>query len=230
MPKQSTIGAPSEGNHKIGGVPTVHYLDFQSKGRGQVVRLFFEDAGISYHDVRYDNDELPAAKKGKLGAMNPLCTLPVLELNGRTLMQSYAMLRHFARLLNEYDGTTEEERYWVDAMCDIATDWRTLFVQAFLHPNHAVTYPAHTAGDRVRFLRGLETHLTSHELSRAGPFVIGSRITYADLVIYQVCHDEGLSKDQCEGLASYPRLAQLVTAVEARPNVKAFLDSSRYLG
>jgi len=32
------------------------------------------------------------------------------------------MLRHFGRQLGAYDGNTEEEKYWADAMCDIAID------------------------------------------------------------------------------------------------------------
>lgn len=63
--------------------------------------------------------------------MNPQGTFPVLELNGKVLTQSYAILRHLARLLEEYDGINEDEVYWVDAMCDVALDWRTKFVEAF---------------------------------------------------------------------------------------------------
>ena len=59
---------------------------------------------------------------GKLQEYNPLGTIPVLELNGRILTQSYAILRHFSRQLGAYDGKTEEEKYWVDALCDVAID------------------------------------------------------------------------------------------------------------
>ena len=107
---------------------------------------------------------------------------------------------------------------------------RTLFIQAFFSPNKDETYPKHQNGDRANFLKALETHLKSNELSTRGPFVIGKEITYADMVIYQICHDENLIQDGRKGLKDYPRLAQLVDAVEARPNVKAFLQSDRYLG
>lgn len=50
------------------------------------------------------------------------------------------------------------------------------------------------------------------------------------MVIYQVCHDEGLTKDGQKGLQEYKRLAELVRGVEARPNVRKFLDSEKYLG
>lgn len=63
-----------------------------------------------------------------------------------------------------------------------------------------------------------------------GPYVTGKDITYADLVLYQICHDEGLTQEGRNGLKGYPKLVELVDAVEARPNVKAFLQSDRYLG
>ena len=122
MPTTDKCGTPSKVNRAIGGVPIIHYLDFASRGRGQVVRLLFEDAGIAYEDVRYPDEELPEAKKTILGKLNPASTLPILELNGKVLTQSYALLRHFSRILNQYDGKTEDEKYWVDAMCDLAAD------------------------------------------------------------------------------------------------------------
>lgn len=122
MPSTNKIGTPSEANKKIGGVPTIHYFDFQSRGRGQVVRLLWEDAGIAYEDVRYSFEEYPEYKKSKISQLNPNATIPVVELNGKILTQSYAILRRFARQLGAYDGSSEEEKYWVDAMCDIVID------------------------------------------------------------------------------------------------------------
>ena len=91
----------SAANKAIGGVPTLHYFDFQSRGRGQVVRLLCEDAGIAYEGVRYSFEEYPEYKKNRISEMNPTANIPVIELNGRILMQIYALLRHFARQLGK---------------------------------------------------------------------------------------------------------------------------------
>lgn len=50
------------------------------------------------------------------------------------------------------------------------------------------------------------------------------------MALYQVLHDESLTKDGRKGLKEYPRLVQLVDAVEDRPNIKKFLHSDAYLG
>jgi glutathione S-transferase len=60
--------------------------------------------------------------------------------------------------------------------------------------------------------------------------VIGTDITYADLVLFQLLHDENLIQDGRSGLKDYPRLVQLVDAVQSRPNIKKFFDSDAYLG
>lgn len=232
MPTTTRSYAEGPANKTVGGVPTMHYFDFASKGRGQVIRLLFEDAGIAYDDVRYDiANEYPAFKAGQLAEWNPLATIPVIELNGRILTQSYAILRHFARVLGAYDGRTEDERFFADRVADVGIDWRSAFVDAFLSPNKDVDYPKHCAGKRVQYLKGLDRLIAEGQPS-PGPFVVGRDITYADLVIYQIAHDEGLSKDGGAPLKQegYTRLAQLVAAVEARPRVAAFLKSDRYKG
>ena len=131
MPSSVTVGHLSEANNAIGGVPAVHYLDFLSRGRGQVVRLLWEDAGIAYQDVRYSDEELQDPKVAVIPSKNPVKTLPVVELNGKTLTQSYAILRHIARLLGKYDGETEEEKYWTDVICDIGIDCTLLLTYLY---------------------------------------------------------------------------------------------------
>jgi hypothetical protein len=49
------------------------------------------------------------------------------------------------------------------------------------------------------------------------------------MVLFQVLHDENLIQDGKAGLKEYPRLAQLVEAVQARPNIK-FFESDAYKG
>ena len=248
MPTNAQYGTPGEANKTIGGVPTLHYLDFASKGRGQVVRLLFEDAGIAYEDVRYSFEELPAAQKTTLKEMNPVGTVPIIELNGEILTQSYALLRHFSRILNRYDGKTGDEKYWVDAMCDLGADCkrnhlllrcryahtndskgRNLFVAALFNPDKSA-YAKHQKTDQIRLLDAVEAQLKGNKLSTQGPFVLGDTFTYADMVIYQMCHDEGLTSENQRGLGNHPRLSKLIEAVESRPNVKAFLGSDRYKG
>lgn len=53
------------------------------------------------------------------------------------------------------------------------------------------------------------------DISRRGPFVAGKEITYADLVLFQLLHDENLIQDSRKGLQEFPRLVQLVDGFRA---------------
>lgn len=110
------------------------------------------------------------------------------------------------------------------------TTGRTLFVNAFFSDNEKEDYAKHCQGERVRFLTAIETHLKSSDLASRGPYVIGQEFTYADIALFQLLHDENLIQDGRKGLKEYPRLVQLVDAVQSRPNIKKFFDSDSYLG
>jgi len=80
--------------------------------------------------VRYSFEEYPEYKKSKIAHLNPTANIPVVELNGKILTQSYPILRHLARLLGKYDGTNEEEKYFVDVICDIVADCMSIYLLA----------------------------------------------------------------------------------------------------
>ena len=85
MPTSETVGTPGAANEAIGGTPMLHYFDFASRGRGQTVRLLWEEAGVAYTDVRYSCDEYPSYKKPIISELNPTSNVPVVELNGKVL-------------------------------------------------------------------------------------------------------------------------------------------------
>lgn len=128
MPQTSTFGTESAANKAIGGIPTIHYFDYRSRGRGQVVRLLLIDAGAAFKDTRYTFEEWPEHKRsgsGKVAEINPTGNMPVVEMpDGTVLTQSYAIIRHWSRMFGSYDGKTEKEKYWADAICDIVVDCR----------------------------------------------------------------------------------------------------------
>ena len=97
MPTTKTHGIAGAANQAIGGVPTLHYFDWFSRGRGQVLRILWEDAGISYTDVRYTFEEYPQAKQDQIAKLNPTANIPVVELSGAILTQCYAILRKMSR-------------------------------------------------------------------------------------------------------------------------------------
>ena len=62
-------------------------------------------------------------------------------------------------------------------------------MQAFFAPT-SDHFERPQKGDRLTFLKALELKYGQSPVS-GGPFVLGKELSYADIVIYQVRHDEG---------------------------------------
>lgn len=80
----------------------------------------------------------------------------------------------------------------------------------------------------LEYVRAIEKHLASSPYQN-GPFILGSELTYADLVIFQIYHDErevgGKINELLDTVA--PKLKALVAAVAERPRIKAYFASDR---
>lgn len=89
MPTTTQIGQAGPANDRVGGIPSVHYFDFLSRGRAQPIRLLFIDAGISFIDIRYTFEEFSRDIQPSLMAapdgLSPTGSVPVVELNGQAV-------------------------------------------------------------------------------------------------------------------------------------------------
>jgi glutathione S-transferase len=94
-------------------------------GRGELVNLLLKDSGLKYeYDIIYlenfkaNKHELVAA-----GLVQP--TIPYLIANGKYYGKAYPILRFLSRKLGKYDGKTDDEIQFVDALADAINDWYT---------------------------------------------------------------------------------------------------------
>jgi len=232
--KTANIGKPGPANETLGGVPELYYYDFASKGRGEVMRLFFEEAGIAFVDHRWSFEERNGMSEEEKAKENPLGSVPFIRLDGKIYAQTYPLLRYWANKLGRYDGKTPEEKYYVDSLNDIALDWRSKFVDSAFTTDPKGLGPNEDKGpfknhkDYIlnKYVQGIEGRLKTGEFGSDGPFVLGKELTYADLVIFQIYHDErevgGID------LSNAPHVEKLVKAVSDRPNIKAYFASDRY--
>ncbi|KAH8806132.1 putative glutathione S-transferase [Xylogone sp. PMI_703] len=198
--------------------PILHYLNIGSLGRGEVVRLFLKDAGIDFQDNRYANDHTWAATSEELKKKGITRTgkVPALEYNGIILHQHISILRYLSRELGSYDGETSLEKYIVDAVADLYIDWRFQWVANIKGATDE--YKNKTVPDFYNVL-------SQYYSERGGPFLLGSKVTYADFAVYQ-------SIDNNEKTGTLPAnlpgaILKFKEAFEARPRVAAYLASGR---
>ncbi|KAJ5361123.1 Glutathione S-transferase/chloride channel C-terminal [Penicillium brevicompactum] len=198
--------------------PTIyHYLDIGRLGRGEVVNLFLKDTGIDFKDVRYpyDNTWPDTSKKLRQSGLTRTGQLPALEYGGLVITQHIPILRYLSRELGAYDGTTNWEKYLVDAVSDIYVDWRSQWVAILKGVTEAYRNYVPTYYDL----------LAQYYSDVDGPYLLGDKITYADFAVYQSIDNDKRTGTLPETLS--PALTRLVEAIETRPNISTYIEETR---
>jgi glutathione S-transferase len=208
------------------------------QGRGEFVRLALEEAGAAYVDVARERGT------GALMALweaddvaHPPFAPPFLKDGERIVGQTANILLY----LGDRHGLTPKDeagRLWTHqiqlTIADLVTEAHDTH-----HPLGADLYyedqkeealrraKLFRAGRIPRYLEWLEAILARNPAGDA--HLVGDRITYADLSLFQVV--EGLAyafpRATERALAQAPRVARLHEHVGARPRISAYLASDR---
>lgn len=209
-------------------------------GRGEPIRLALEEGGAEYVDVARkppaEGGGVPAIQRvlaGELGGLKPLAP-PVLRAGDLVLAQSPAILAWLGpRLGLVPEG--EDARAQVNALqLTVADLWDET------HDTHHPIAPSLYYDDQKPEAARRAAHFVKERMPKflgyfesviIGPFLLGDRLTYADLSLFQTM--EGLAYAFPNALAALapklPRLRALRDAVAVRPRVAAYLASPRRL-
>ncbi|KAI9340212.1 putative glutathione S-transferase [Obelidium mucronatum] len=191
--------------------PILTYFNLPNKGRGELIRLFFAEAEIAYQDNRVERSDWPAKKQELIETgVNTFGAMPVLQIGDLVLTQHLPILRYLSKKIGKYGGANDEEAFKVDQVSDVYVDWR------FSWAKDAAGHPAAIP----RFYSTIEKLLGS------GPFVLGNELSYADIAVYQLLHDDG-SLGNVERLLPYPNMRKFVAAFESRPRIAAYLEERK---
>jgi len=202
----------------------------QIQGRGELVRLALEESGAPYVDVaRRDG----ASAVTRMLATSPVLAPPVLRA-GKTVLAQTACILHFlgprlglvpksdrARLVALQHQLTIADFFAEvhDTHHPIATG---LYYEDQIEAAKACA-KAFRAERMPKFLRHFEA------LVPAGAYVLGRRVSYVDLSLFQVV--EGLTyafpKAFARARKDIPKLLALHGRVRTRPRIAAYLASPR---
>lgn len=225
-------------------------------GRAEHIRLAFEEAGVPYVDVakqddavqqvlaQISTDNLAADSARNLPPLAP----PLLEHGDLTIGQTPNILLYLGPRLGlvptAEDGDADAI-YRVNALALTALDGFSNEVHDCHHPICTSLYYEDQIPEAVRrsklfvkgrlpkFLAYFERVLQVQEGRKAGTWLYGANLTYADLVLFQTL--DGTARQfprafqQLRDAGTYKRVFALVDAVRARPNIAAYLASDRRL-
>ena len=196
----------------------LHYFDFHG-GRGEPVRLAMYLGGIEFEDRRIPLAEWPGIKDEM-----PFHAVPVLDVDGRALSQSNAIMRYVGKLTGLYPVDP-----WQAACCDEAMDAVedivTQVVPTFFIKDEDEKREARLEladGPLPLFLRGIEARLVAGD----GEYFADSRLTIADLKVYVWIRGlrsgilDHIPADLPDNVA--PRLVEHFERVDIHPKIREY--------
>jgi glutathione S-transferase len=209
-------------------------------GRGEFVRLAFEDAGVPYEDVARRRGGAAAVQR-LLASTGPFLTPlgpPVLR-HGRTLVAHTAAILQWVAPRIGVVPRSEASRLRAHQLQLTVTDLLAE-VHDTHHPIGVSLYYEEQRAEAVRraalfrreripmYLRYFDRAIAS-SAGKARRWLVGPGASYPDLSLFQVV--AGLRYAFPRAMArherKHPRLAALHDAVAARPRIAAYLASER---
>jgi glutathione S-transferase len=213
------------------------------QGRGEFVRLALEEAGADYVDVVRDSEDDGPGMSAMMdlmeggGVEHPPFAPPFLRDGDLLIGQTAAILMYLG---DRHDLAPDDEagRLWTHqiqlTIGDLVTEAHDTHhpIASGLYYEDQKPEAARRAEDfrRTRIPKFLGWFERVLERNPAGDtHLVGDRITYADLSLFQVV--DGLRyafpRAMARALADAPRVTALHRAVAERPRIRAYLDSDR---
>lgn len=194
----------------------VHYFDIPG-GRAEPIRMMFHCAGVEFEDRKIKKEDWPEFKKSN-GDLLPFGQVPVLEVDGTVIAQSFAILSYLADEFGMH-GKTNLERakctMLYHGLIDIFQKLATCLRE---------TDEAKKANILREFLgTQLPDSLRVYEekfVPKEG-FLLGEDVSLADICLSLSMDKQPVSPE------AFPRITALCERVKNIPNLKKYMDSKK---
>ncbi|XP_022087462.1 S-crystallin SL11-like [Acanthaster planci] len=198
-------------------MPSYKLTYFDVRGRAETIRMLFAVAGQKFEDVRITEEQWPETKKKV-----PLGALPVLEIDGKQLIQSKAIASYLAREFGFY-GANSWESAKIDEISGAVEDIWLPYVRIIISSDDKSKKDAemkkHFEEKAPVFLRFLEDQLCKN--NEGDGFFVGKKISMADLNFHTSI--ESLETTSLLGLEKYPKLTALKARISAHDKLAPYL-------
>lgn len=204
---------------------------FNGRGAAETTRLILAIAEKEYTDYRFKSfEDWPAAKASGEFKMN-MHRAPVLVLgDGTTIGQSRVIERYLARKFGLM-GEGETQEALVDCLAENARDVAeaqykkgfSMFVKDKTDEEKVILKKEWFETDMPVMLGNLEESVAS--TSENEGFAVGSKLTYADVVIFRLLKDgmESDKEDTTKAAEKCPTLNAIADNVAANPKVAKWI-------
>ncbi|KAJ3494708.1 hypothetical protein NLG97_g3904 [Lecanicillium saksenae] len=244
------MGEPDAKRVKTGDEPEYELIYWPGiPGRGEFVRLLFEETGVPYKDHAKTPDEGVAKVLAFIDAKNtgddtnpPILAPPILKYGDVILNQTPNILIYLAPKLGLSPPATEAAFYHLNQASLTILDGFSNEVHETHHPIATSMYyedqkeeakkrsKAFIEERAPKFI-GYVQRLLDSKTSGDGPWIHGDSLTYVDLVLFQCIDGTSYAfpktMAQLKNSGKYDGVFKLYEAVKERPNIKSYLASER---
>ncbi|XP_064628534.1 hematopoietic prostaglandin D synthase-like [Lineus longissimus] len=191
-------------------------LYFNARGRAELARLILAATGVDYEDVRFEKEEWPKIKQ-----TIHFEEVPILEVDGKQINQSYAIARFLAREHGLY-GKDAVEMAGVDAVVDTLEDMMKPIYTIYLEENKekmSSMLQKYKENTLKHYMQKFEEYLAKEDTE----YFVGSSLTWADL--HYINCMSWVTLFVPDALDNHPRLINLKNKIESLPRIANWLDT-----
>ena len=199
-------------------MPTYKLYYFPGKGRAELIRWIFVQAGVPYEDKRIAGEEWTAFKP-----KTPCGGIPVLDIGGKLLAGSGPIARYVAEEFG-LAGSNAVENCELASLYDVMDDLFAKLAGFFFEKDEARKATLKKDLDDTQLPKYLEI-LDKRIKDNGSPegWIYGQKLTYIDLRVALIS-DIVVMIGGANVLDAYPDLAKLKATVEALPNIAKWLQ------
>lgn len=195
--------------------PQYKLIYLNLRGRGELARLVFVQAGVDFIDERIDFE---SEQWLDLKPRTPFGVLPVLEVDGRMLGGSLVIARYVAEKYG-VAGSNDFENAFLASIIDANTDLLAHLVAIYQEKDETkkAELKKQVYEEHVPTTLGYFQKLASGNNCREG-WLYGPRPTYADFAVYLT-----LTWLKPDAVEKFTALVRLKNSVEKLPNIAKWI-------
>eukprot|EP01102_Stenamoeba_stenopodia_P017167 TRINITY_DN6113_c0_g1_i1.p1 TRINITY_DN6113_c0_g1~~TRINITY_DN6113_c0_g1_i1.p1 ORF type:complete len:221 (+),score=44.86 TRINITY_DN6113_c0_g1_i1:115-777(+) len=202
---------------------------FSSRGRAELIRVMLYDAGFDFEDVRVGwykpGDQPEGFLKVKDEGILDFDALPLWQEGDLNLVQSSAILRYLSRKLGRY-GSNDIEASLIDSFYGGIEDFLVTLMGWYRASaeDKPKLREAFINTDAPKWFALYERWLKRRSNS---DFLVGDKVSFVDFALWGLLDLFRNVDAELQFQEKYPLLSAFRNRFDARPNLKAYVESDR---
>ena len=200
-------------------MPTYKLYYFQARGRAELIRWIFTQAGVSYEDIRYTQEEWKEFKP-----KTPFGGMPVLDIDGKIYGGSGPIARYVAEQ-HGLAGSNPIENFELATINDVIDDLVIRMMIQYYEKDEKKKEELKKEFNEThlpKYFGILNKRITDNGSSEG--WIFGQKVTYVDLYLTLIADMLVTFGGGAQVLEPFPAIAKLKATVEALPSIAKWIQ------